>query len=237
MKRALKALVRRRWVPSVAGGIVRLLGGTWLIQTRGERNFRRGQAEGRPLIGAFFHGRHVPVMYYMSLPDNRPWTIMISFSRDGDLLAGVMTRLGYHVVRGSSGHGGSRALVGLIRQGKRRPTMPIAMAVDGSRGPRGRVQLGLVLLAKKTGGVILPVTASCRKSRVLTRSWDRMVIPRPYARVHVACGELIRVPRDSDSAQLERYRLQVERSLLAITREADRQAGFADGAPLQAPLP
>ena len=125
----------------------------------------------------------------------------------------------------------------LIRQGKRRPHLPLSAAVDGSRGPRGHVQLGLVLLAQKTGGVILPVTASCKKSRVLTRSWDRTVIPRPYARVHVAFGELIRVPRDTDSVQLEGYRLQVERSLLAITREADRRVGFADGAPLQAPLP
>lgn len=229
----------RRWLfttilPPIAVALYRLLAGSWRYVEVRKHVMDQALAGERPLVGAFLHARTFQLLHYNSRPGHGRWVLMCSQSRDGELMSRVEERLGYRVVRGSSGGGGARALVGMIQTVKREPGWSSCLAVDGSRGPRGVAQAGIVTLAQKTGGLLLPVAASARRSFVYRWSWDRTVIPLPFARVHVVFGTPIEVPSELDAAGLEAVRSTLEQALLALHEEADRLSGFRDEAPLRA---
>ena len=155
---------------------------------------------GDPLILAAWHAR-LPLMSALWLMV-RNWEggegqrarvhILISRSRDGRFIAAVVRRFGIDVAPGSSSRGGAaamRSLVGLLASGSH-----IGITPDGPRGPPRRAAPGVAQLAALSGAAILPCTAQTSRRWVL-RSWDRMVVPKPFGRGVVVCGPVIRVPR------------------------------------------
>jgi lysophospholipid acyltransferase (LPLAT)-like uncharacterized protein len=93
------------------------------------------------------------------------------------------------------------------------------------------------VLAQKTGGVVLPIAASTRQCWVYGRSWDRLAVPKPFAEIHVDVAEPIAVPAGADAGEIERLRLRLEHSVLALHAALDRHTGFSDTEPLRAPEP
>jgi len=176
------------------------------------------------------------VLHFMSRPKKGRWMAMCSRSLDGEAMTKVEKALGYEVVRGSSNEGGFEALVEMIRRVRKDPALGACLAVDGSTGPRGVAQSGVISLAQRTGGSILPVAASAKPALVLRRSWDRTAIPLPFARVQIVYGELIEVPPKLRPAETETLRARVEESLHALQREADELSGFSDPEALTPPL-
>ena len=156
------------------------------------------------------------------------------YSRDGDLMARVEEGLGFRVVRGSSGKGGARALVEMIKAQRADRALNSCLAVDGSRGPRGVAQLGILTLAQKTVGLVLPVAASTDRAFVYGRSWDRIVVPRPRATIRVRFAEPFAVPAGLDEDGTEALRARLERTLLDLHEGLDRATGFHDSEPLRA---
>jgi lysophospholipid acyltransferase (LPLAT)-like uncharacterized protein len=145
--------------------------------------------------------------------------VLVSLSRDGTLIAGILARLGYQPVRGSSsrgGAGGLRELEAMLRAGR-----SVALTPDGPRGPRHRAQWGAVALAAATGRPILPLAASTQPAWTLG-SWDGFQIPRPGARGVIVFGEPLAVPEDADPAA---WSARLESALNAAEAEADREAG------------
>jgi hypothetical protein len=230
----LRALLLRTLVPAIGTPLYRLLGWTWRYREVRKSIMDDAQASDRPVVGAFLHARTFQLLHYNSRPQHGRWVLMCSQSRDGEAMARVEEGLGYTVERGSSGGGGSRALVGMIKRLRKDSSWSTCLAVDGSRGPRGVAQLGVLTLAQRTGGVILPVAASSNASLVYRWSWDRTVLPLPFAPVHVVFGEAIEVPDGLDEAGMEDIRARLERRLLELHEEADRLSGFRDSVPLQA---
>jgi lysophospholipid acyltransferase (LPLAT)-like uncharacterized protein len=233
-RKRLRAWLLRTVVPAIGTPLYKLLGATWRYRDVRKSIMNDALASDRPVVGAFLHARTFQLLHYFSRPDQGRWVLMCSQSRDGEAMARVEEGLGYTVERGSSGGGGSRALVGMIKRLRKDPGWSTCLAVDGSRGPRGVAQAGVLTLAQRTGGVILPVAASAGASFVYRWSWDRTVLPLPFARVHVVFGNVIEVPEDLDQAGLETVRLRLERTLLELHAEADALAGFSDTVPLQA---
>jgi lysophospholipid acyltransferase (LPLAT)-like uncharacterized protein len=109
------------------------------------------------------------------------------------------------------------------------------LAVDGSRGPRGIAQLGILTLARKANGVLLPVAASTTSCWVNQRSWDRTVIPKLGAEIHILIGQPMDIPRQLSEIQAEDLRLDLQQRLLAMHADLDARIGFTDTQPLQAP--
>ena len=99
--------------------------------------------------------------------------------------------------------------------------MDAGFTPDGPRGPRYRVQPGLILVAKRTGAAILPMTFGAQRKRVF-RSWDAFLLPLPFSRLVVIYGEPIYVPADASAADLDVKREEVEASLRRITETADK---------------
>jgi hypothetical protein len=232
--RSMRELLVRRVLPPLVLRLYQGVGASWRYVAHNESILDAALASGRPLVGAFLHARTFTLLRYFSRPGRGKWILMCSQSRDGDAMAYVEQKLGFQVVRGSSGRGGARALVSLIKMQRTDAGLSAGLAIDGSRGPRGIAQPGGLMLAQKTGGLVLPIAASTASCWVYARSWDRLVVPKPFAEIHVDVGEPISVPADADAATMERLRLQLEQSVLAVHAALDRRTGFRDTEPLRA---
>ena len=228
----MREFLMRRILPPVARGLYSSLAATWRYTTENENVLSDLLGSTRPVIGAFLHSRTFQLLPYFRQPNRGRWMLMCSRSRDGDLMASVETGLGYRVARGSSGSGGARALAEMIRAQREDRQLNSCLAVDGSRGPRGIAQLGILTLARKSAGPLLPVAASTANCRVLG-TWDRTVIPKVGARIHILIGEPMEIPARMDALQAEALRLELQRRLIAMHVDLDARIGFTDSQPIQ----
>jgi len=236
-RKPVRRLLYRTVLPPLVTWLYRKLANTWRYETENEERLVELLKGSRPIVGAFLHGRTFQLLHYFSQPEHGRWMLMCSPSRDGDLMSRVEMGLGFRVVGGSSGSGGARALVQMIKAQREDPGLSSCLAIDGSRGPRGVAQLGTITLSQKTGGVLLPVAASTEHARVCRKCWDRMVIPKRHAKIRILIGEPIEVPPKLDEAGMERIRVLLEERLLSMHATLDARTGFTDSQPLRAASP
>jgi lysophospholipid acyltransferase (LPLAT)-like uncharacterized protein len=150
-------------------------------------------ARGEALIFACRHGQLMPLVWAM---EGHGLTVVVSRSPDGELLARVLARRGYQLIRGSTSEEGllaGRGALRVLRQGGR-----IGVAVDGPRGPRGKVQDGILRIARAARTPIVPLWASVEASWVAPGSWDRFEVPLPWGAVRIHVGEPVAVAPGSE---------------------------------------
>lgn len=141
----------------------------------------------RPWVLAFFHGQQFALLGWRRRT-GRKTAVLVSLSKDGDLQAAALPRLGLVVRRGSTSRGGVKGLASIVRLLKQ-PAYDAAFAVDGPRGPYGVVHPGALAAARHAGGLVVPLASASARSKVLTRAWDAFELPRPFSRVVVAIAE------------------------------------------------
>jgi lysophospholipid acyltransferase (LPLAT)-like uncharacterized protein len=213
---------RDRAVIALGAALVLALGRTWRLDI--DDPFRSAPGAGRGAIFAVWHARLLPTIYRHR---GAGAVALVSRSRDGALISGVIERLGFATVRGSSSRGGDEALRLLLARA--RGTTELAVTPDGPRGPAEAVKPGLVWLASRSGAPVVPVAAAARGAWRM-RSWDRFMVPRPFARVRIAYGAPLHVPPGLEGDALEPWRARIEATLRELTRAADRAVGLAPGA-------
>jgi len=172
---------------------------------------------GRVII-AVWHQRFLPALAYVAKFRNFEPIVMISQSRDGELISRIVNTLGWYTVRGSSSKGGRQALRELqkrVREGYR-----VGHIVDGPRGPHGVVKPGLLLIAQASQMPIVPVIISSEKKWVFN-SWDRFMVPKPFSRVIIRFGDEIRVSKNLQQSEFEEKRLSIENTLKHLYLETD----------------
>ncbi len=218
-----------RWYDPVALRIipplVALLIKLWMISCRvvkWEGEGREQEALRRSGGGAVYATWHQRMSYHFHHFGPRHPTVMISQSRDGEYAARVAAWLGFRNVRGSSTRGGSKALRELVQTIKEGQLG--AMLVDGPQGPARVAKIGSVVLARDAGVPIIPTLWGCDRCWMLN-SWDRYLIPKPFARIVLYSGDPIWIPPEADGAELEAYRRRFEDSLNRGTRWCDEQFG------------
>jgi len=149
-------------------------------------------------------------------------TVVISRSFDGELIARSLGLLGFETVRGSSSSGGAAALLAMqeiVARG-----FAVAFTADGPRGPIYQTKMGPVKLAQMTQQEIgsfylLPVRAWT------LNSWDRFLIPKPFARVIVSWSRPVASPApDADATTLEAKRQELNEAIERARRNAERHA-------------
>lgn len=232
----VRRMTLRHLLPTAVTTLLRGLDFSWRYHEHDRHHLEEALASPAPVIGAFLHGRIFPLLRFMGRPRNGRWLSMCSKSLDGDAMAKVEESLGFEVIRGSSGRDGLQAVVDMIRRVRDTPGLGACLAVDGSRGPRGRVQGGIVSLAQRTGGLLIPITAAAHPALILRRAWDRTLVPAPFARVHIAYGAPMALPARLRPAEFEDWRQRLEDRLVALQSEADTLCGHGDDAPVRAPL-
>jgi lysophospholipid acyltransferase (LPLAT)-like uncharacterized protein len=170
---------------------------------------------GRPALLAIWHGR---ILYFIHLYRHQTGTVLVSSSKDGELISRVLARFGLQATRGSSSRGGREGLHQLIKRVQQ--GYHGAFTPDGPRGPRYRVKAGLISAAQKTGAPILPVAYNAKWKCVL-RSWDQFIVPLPFSRIVVIYGKPIYVSATASSPAFRQKQREVEAILQHITRIAD----------------
>lgn len=202
----------------IAYALVRVLGATFRIKTVNWEKFDQLK-EGKILCG--WHGRSVIASIFLR---NRGVWVIISKSKDGDIQNHVFHNLGFNVIRGSSGRGGERALIESIRELRKGAVM--AITPDGPRGPSHVVQGGIMVMAKKAGAWLVPIGLSARP-RYLAKSWDRYMVPLPFAKCIMNIGEPVRVPTDATDEEVEEIRVALQAEISRLEDEAEAMLGFA----------
>ncbi|MBU2578017.1 lysophospholipid acyltransferase family protein [Patescibacteria group bacterium] len=174
----------------------------------------------RRFIFAFWHSRILLINYLY-----QGWNaaVLVSQSQDGEFIARVAQRQGHEPIRGSTTRGGLRALSQMIKSLKEK-RRPAGIIPDGPQGPRFKVQPGIIILAKKTGFPIVPVTYSASRVKVFN-SWDHFLLPFPFAQCRIVYGDPVSVPGNADPETVSACRLSLEQELCRITTTADRFYG------------
>jgi lysophospholipid acyltransferase (LPLAT)-like uncharacterized protein len=186
----------------------------------------------RPYVLALLHAHQFTALV---AGDEPQLAAMLSRSRDGELLAPALRRVGVTPVRGSSrsgerdkgGRGALKALVEHLASGR-----PALLAVDGPSGPRGRVQLGIAELASRSGAAVVPVLPLASRRLRIRGSWDRLQIPLPFARIAVhfgapleqAGGESVEALRDRIEAALSELESRLDPYETQAARRSSRGA-------------
>jgi lysophospholipid acyltransferase (LPLAT)-like uncharacterized protein len=208
--------LRQRLIIRAAGvllyWLIRVIGATVRYRVVGLEH----HSEDRPQVYCFWHNR-IPIATHFWR--NRRIVVMSSRSFDSEYIARFIQRFGYGAARGSSTRGARAALIQMIRAVK--SGRSAAFTVDGPRGPRYVAKPGALLLAAKAGASILPFSISMDRYWELP-SWDRIQIPKPFARAVVVIGEPF-VVDDLEGENETRAVLRLQRALEAVRDRADRE--------------
>ena len=159
----------------------------------------------------------------------RDGAMLVSLSPDGEAVTRAIALLGLHPIRGSAGNkkkakkdtGGIRAIaeaVKLLKSGT-----AVCITPDGPRGPAEIVSPGAIMIAQRAGVPLLPYALSVKPATRLS-TWDRLIIPYPFARGAIVYGEPLLVPRDSDPQEIQ---AELQKRLDEATQRADMLAGYA----------
>jgi len=191
-RRRLGALL----VPRLAPFVLRRLSRSWDVELIGAEF--RAAVQGAPgCLWTLWHGR---MLLGLAEHEGAGYTVLVSPSKDGDLMDSLLPKFGLKVIRGSSSRTGARALREMLRNLRAGGT--IVVTPDGPRGPRHSGSAGVVWLARATGFPVLPCGFVAELAWRLN-SWDGFTIPKWKTRVKLVFGEPLYVPRDADEAALK----------------------------------
>ncbi|MGM0470908.1 MAG: lysophospholipid acyltransferase family protein [Bacillota bacterium] len=214
MKKRLKSwlISRAAWL------LIVILSSTLRVEVSGRKRLEELRAQDKKLIFAFWHGKMLLPIYYFR---QHGYHGLASQSRDGEYISGVLTKLGWQVVRGSTSRGSVKALLELIKA--LRAGDNVAITPDGPRGPRHETKLGTVYLAKKSqDSLIIPVGVSFSKQKIIN-SWDHFNLPYPFAKASLYFGTPIAVDSEADKSVIEDKRQEVNSALRAANQQAERK--------------
>jgi lysophospholipid acyltransferase (LPLAT)-like uncharacterized protein len=206
--------VLRRLVPYLAYAYASFVGATTrLVVVRGDVQ-KRLRAENRRFIYSFWHQRQV---FFTFTHRGVDASVLVSRSKDGEMIAETMRLSNIGAVRGSSSRGGAAAVLQLIEVLK--SGQDIGITPDGPRGPAREVKEGVVFLSQKLKAPIVPIANALSNKIVITKAWDHFHVPLPFGRGAVVYGEPIEVGPGDDLAVKA---AEVKRAMDSVTAEADR---------------
>jgi lysophospholipid acyltransferase (LPLAT)-like uncharacterized protein len=204
---------RARWLIAVGFRLLQL-GARTLRYEIDDRAGMIGTPVSENFIGALWHNRLLIFPFVLRrFFFHRHGAALISASRDGELLADAIKRFGFDVVRGSSSRLGASAILQLadvLASGR-----DVVITPDGPRGPSYELGPGIIFLAQKSGAAVVPINmeySSCWR----IKSWDRFIVPRPFARVRVIIGAPYRVKSTSTDDEFEAERLRLQNAMMAL---------------------
>jgi len=178
----MKIRVPPSFIRIAAGPLLWALARTWRLERREEQRWLPLYQAREPHLFMCWHECLLPLLWCHR---RQSIAIVVSEARDGQYLADFARHIGYRLVRGSSTRGATRALMGAVRELE--AGRAVAFTPDGPRGPPRELKPGVVAAAQRGGGVIVPIHAAADRAWRF-KSWDRFMVPKPFARIRVAYG-------------------------------------------------
>ena len=197
----------------LGGPFMRGLASSWRIQLRHEERWRSLYDARRPHVFLLWHEALLPLLWQHR---GQGIAIVVSEARDGKYLADFATSLGYRALYGSSTRGGARALLGAVRE--LHAGRAVAFTPDGPRGPRRQLKPGVVAAAQRGNAVVVPLHAEAERAWRLP-SWDRLMIPKPFARVTISYGHPFEVAEGEEG-----FAMGVERAAASLEQVSGNDA-------------
>ena len=204
------------WLKSFAVFLLyRLLQWSWRIEIHASDAFQQDLAERRPFIICLWHGNELGV-----LPISKHYKLsaLVSKSKDGQMMTYVLGWMGVKLARGSSSKDGASGLLQLVRL--IRKGYPCVFAVDGPKGPYRQVKPGLFEAAKLCQARIYPSGVAVSRYWMAKKSWNRAILPKPFAKIQLVWGEPMAAP---DKKQMIRS-LDLGREMLSRMHNAEQEA-------------
>ncbi len=137
---------------------------------------------------------------------------LVSASTDGRIAARVLELMGNRTVAGSSSRDGTKALLTMIKHIK--TGQKGAITPDGPRGPRYKLQEGIIYIAQKTGAAMVPIHIEASRQWIFEKSWDKHKLPKPFASVVISVGKPYWVPQKLSKEELEKVKVEFEKKML-----------------------
>lgn len=233
----MKSILRSELVTSILGRIIWaymvIVASTvrWRVEGLDDAQEEWAQAKGVVLAGWHSQILMLPSgwrrhMRHWTAPTRRA-AMLVSLSRDGEAVARAVGHLDIDLIRGSASNkkkqskdkGGIRAVAEASRHLKSGGL--VCITPDGPRGPREIVSAGVIMIAQRSGARILPYSLSASPRKRLS-SWDRFVIPAPFAKGAIIYGPMLDIPRDADP---EAMRIELQARLDTAQVRADMLVG------------
>jgi lysophospholipid acyltransferase (LPLAT)-like uncharacterized protein len=188
--------------------LLRFLGATWRVREEGRKDLSPKARPNPPVMFAFWHEAILATAWHHRGCGS---AVMISSSRDGELIAQLSNLLGYRSVRGSSTRGGREAAKELIEALKNGDNC--AITPDGPRGPRRQVQPGVSMIPRQSGRAVVPLAFAAERCWRF-KSWDRFMVPKPFSRCVFVYGEPVLMdPSLENTGDLPRVQAEMDRAM------------------------
>lgn len=205
----------RALVPYLAYAYVTFVGWTTRLTVRNASVPRGLHDQGRRFIYAFWHQRQV---YFTWTHRDVGASVLVSRSKDGDIIAETMRLSRIGAVRGSSSRGGVAATLALVDSLK--SGLDIGITPDGPKGPAREVKDGVLFMARSMKAPIVPITNALSNRFQVEKAWDKFQLPLPFGRAVVVYGEPIEVLEGDD---FRAKAAELKAALDRITAEADAE--------------
>ncbi len=199
----------------------------WTIE--GNNILKPLQDGGEGFIVCTWHSRFLMTTAGWSKMPQKPH-VLISKSRDGDLVAYASKFLKLGTVRGSRkakfkdknkrGAGALREMIDILAKGD-----CIFMTPDGPKGPRQRMGEGAIRLAKLSGAPIIAYALSTKRHK-LFNSWDKFMLPLPFSRGAIIFAGPVMVDKNASEQDIEKTRQKLEDMLNQATYKCDKKLGI-----------
>jgi lysophospholipid acyltransferase (LPLAT)-like uncharacterized protein len=168
--------------------ILRLYSWTFRVTVENEEAWMAYLKGGGKVILCTWHQQFfAAIKHFKSYESFKP-SLMISKSQDGEIIARIAEKQGWHAVRGSSSRDGGKALKEMVE--RLRQSRLAGHIVDGPKGPAGIVKAGVISLAHATEAAVVPFYTTADRAWYF-QSWDRFMLPKPFARVTIRFGQMM----------------------------------------------
>ena len=212
----LKLRLSLRLSIALGGLLIRVLARTWRVHRVGWTGLDGPRAPRPPVVLVIWHGEMLATLWFAR---GQGIAALVSEHADGEVIARVALGMGWAMVRGSSSRGAARALLGLVRT--LRDGRDVLVTPDGPRGPAGSFAPGALAAAQRAGAPVVLLRVHASRAWRLD-SWDRFMIPKPFARVTIALSEPAEVAPQPVVVDHEVPRF------VALMDATGREAGVAD---------
>jgi len=186
----LKSRIKYFFIRKLSWFIINGIIATCRIEIKGMEIIEKLRQQGTPIIYAYWHRFILFNVYRFKKTGARP---LISLSRDGELVSQIAHQFGMNPVRGSSSKGGARAFLELLNSLKEERS-EILITADGPKGPLRQVKDGTIVLAQKTGSVIVPICWTASRMKIFEKTWDKFIIPLPFSKITFVYAQPLIIP-------------------------------------------
>ena len=165
-------------------------------------------------VYGFWHNKLVIPTIILQSVEKR--AVLASPSKDGELISVPLEKFGFEMIRGSSGANSTASVLSLMRYLKK--GYNIGTPLDGPKGPVHEAKSGMLYLAQKSGKGFIPVGGAYKSKWILSGTWDKFQIPKPFTTMVCIVGDPIYISKDVD---IEEYQKKIEEKLNEIDKEGE----------------